>query len=631
MKFLEFQEEVNDALEAACERLGYKGIDIDLALPPGDEYGDLASSLPLRIAKQTSQTPAEVAVRLASELADSPKRSKYVGAVSPHRGGYLNFSINYPRFIKDSIEAVSIGELGKGKRGRKLIVEHTSVNPNKGLHIGTARNLVLGDSLSRVMDYLGDRVHVLNYIDDSGAQVADVIVGFLYMGLPSDAPPGVKYDVYCGDNVYTRVTAEYARNPTLKEKQAFVLKEIESGKGEVSTFTAKVVRRILDAQLETCWRLGASYDLLNWESQLVHSGLWGGIFEQLKKKGNVKFVTEGENKGCWVIPDPDTGEEKVVVRSDGTAVYVAKDIPYAAWKVGLVNDPFAYEVFSESQPGGRKLYTTILGKGRQDLGFGGSEMVVTVIDTRQAYLQRIVAKVLDWLEAGASRRYLHRSYEVVALSKKTATRMGFEIDKEFVHMSGRKGLYVNVDAVLGELKEKAIKETSNRNPKEGPAWVADVAEAVAVSALRYELIKQDPDKIIVFDTDEALKFEGDTGPYLLYTYARGRRILEKTEGTPRVDLQSAGKLVKPQERRLIKKLSMLDLAVAKAGEYLSPKEVAKYAHDLAVCFNDFYEGVPVNTEPDSSLRDARLALVEAASKVLSEAMGLIGIPSRQRI
>jgi arginyl-tRNA synthetase len=198
-------------------------------------------------------------------------------------------------------------------------------------------------------------------------------------------------------------------------------------------------------------------------------------------------------------------------------------------------------------------------------------------------------------------------------------------------MSGRKGLYVNVDSILGALNERAKEETRKRNPKEPEQWVDDVAEAVAVSALRYELIKQDPDKIIVFDTDEALKFEGDTGPYLLYTYARGRRILEKTEGTPRIDLQSAGRLVQPQERRLIKKLSMFDLAVAKAGEYLSPKEVAKYAHELAVCFNDFYEGVPVNSEPDSSLRDARLALVGAASKVLSEAMSLIGIPYRPRI
>ncbi|HYB76449.1 MAG TPA: arginine--tRNA ligase, partial [Nitrososphaerales archaeon] len=361
MKFIEFQDEVSRALETACERLGYKGVDIDVVLPPSDEYGDLASSVPLRIARLTSQKPSEVAVRLASELAELPKRSKYLGAVSPHKGGYINFTINYPRFLKDSIDAVAAGDLGKSKPGRKNVaIEHTNVNPNKALHIGHARNLILGDSLARVMTYLGNQIQILNYIDDSGAQVADVVVGFLFLGLPQEAPPGVKYDVYCGDSVYTRVTQEYLRNPALKEKQSLVLKGIESGRGEIAEFTSTLVRKILAAQLETCWRLGASYDLLNWESQLVHSGLWDGIFDLLKKQGYVRFATEGENKGCWVIPDPDTGEEKVVVRSDGTAVYVAKDIPYAAWKIGLVKDPFGYETYPGVQPDGRKLYSSVL-------------------------------------------------------------------------------------------------------------------------------------------------------------------------------------------------------------------------------------------------------------------------------
>jgi len=631
LKFLEFQDEVRGAIQSACNRLGYPDVEVDISLPPNDDYGDIASSVPIRIAKKTSQSPSDVAIRLGAELTNLLKDSRFVGEVSPHRGGYINFRIRYPRFFLESIEAVAKGDLGRGKEGKKLAVEHTSVNPNKGLHIGTARNLILGDSLARVLSYLGNEVQVLNYIDDSGAQVADVIVGFLHLGMSREAPPGIKYDVYCGDNVYTKVTAEYLRNPALKEKQALVLKEIEKGKGEIAELTAQVVRKILDAQLETCWRLGASYDLLNWESQLVHSGLWDVIFERLKQQGKVKYVTEGENTGCWVIPDPVTGEEKVLVRSDGTAVYVAKDIPYAAWKVGLVNDPFGYDVLPESQPDGKQLFTTVLGSRGRGPHFGPWDMVVTVIDTRQSYLQRIVSKVLDSLEAGASKKYVHKSYEVVALSKRTATTMGFEIGGEFVHMSGRKGLYVNVDSVLHDLRESAKNETTKRNPKEEPAWIDDVSEAVAVAALRYELIKQDPDKMIVFDSAEALKFEGDTGPYLLYTYARAKRILEKTEGKPMVDLTSAAKLVKPQETRLVKKMSQLDLAAAKAGEYLSPKEVARYAHDLAVCFNDFYEGVPVNSEPDPSLRDARLALVEAASKVLSEAMGLIGIRCRPRI
>jgi arginyl-tRNA synthetase len=632
LKFLEFQAEVEEVLAGALHELGYKKAVADVDLPPNDSYGDLASAVPIRLAKETGKKPGDIAVEIGSKAMELAKKSKYVGGVVPHKGGYVNFSLSYPRFLVDSVASITASnDLGAVReRGEVVAIEHTNVNPNKALHIGHVRNLVLGDSLVRVMRYLGQQVQALNYVDDSGAQVADIVVGFRFLGFPDEAPPGVKYDVYCGDQVYTKVTKAYEQDPTLKAKQSLVLREIEKGEGEISEYTRKIVRRILAAQLATCWRLGASYDLLNWESQIVHSGMWEKIFESLKKMKYVKFQTEGDNKGCWVIPDPDTGEEKVVVRSDGTAVYVAKDIPYAAWKVGVIGDPFGYEEYSKDQPGG-VLYSTTMDGKKGKVRFGGADLAVSVIDTRQSYLQRIVAKVLEEFREGASRKYLHRSYEVVSLSKKTASQLGFEIKGEFAHMSGRKGLYVNADTVLDKLKERAKAETKKRNLSEAEGWVSDVAEAVAVAALRYELLKQDPDKMIVFDLDDALKFQGDTGPYLMYTYARARRILGKTEGKPRVDAGSAAKLTKPQERALGKKMSMLDISANDAGEFLSPKEVARYAHELAVAFNDFYESVPVNQEPDPELRDARLALVDASSRVLAEAMRLIGVPVRDRI
>jgi len=631
LKFLEFQGEVEEVIADACRAAGYKNAEVEVGLPPNDSYGDLSSAVPIRLAKVSGKKPGDVAIEIAAKAMELAKKSKYIGGVTPHRGGYLNFTLNAPRFISDTIRDVSSGDLGATKeRGELVAIEHTNVNPNKALHIGHARNLVLGDSLVRVMRYLGQRVQALNYIDDSGAQVADVVVGFKFLGLPDQAPAGMKYDVYCGDSVYTKVNQEYTKSPELKEKQSLVLKEIEKGTGEIADYTRGVVRRILEAQLSTCWRMGATYDLLNWESQLVHSKMWERIFEDLKKGGYIKFQDSGENKGCWVIPDPETGEEKVVVRSDGTVVYVAKDIPYAAWKIGLIPDPFGYEVFSKEQPGG-VLYTTNLGGKKSGVHFGGVNLAISVIDTRQSYLQRIVAKVLDRMHQGASAKYLHRSYEVVSLSKKTATALGFEIEGEFAHMSGRKGLYVNVDTMLEKLKEKAIGETRKRNLSESDSWVADVAEAVAVAALRYELLKQDPDKMIVFDMEDALQFQGDTGPYLLYSYARARRILDKTEGNPGVDESSAAKLTKPEEIRLARRLSMLDISAETAGEFLSPKEIARFAHELAVAFNDFYERVPVNKEPDAQLRDARLALVDAASKVLAESMRLMGVPVKDRI
>ena len=631
MKFREFEGEVEEVIADSCRDAGFKDAEIEVTLPPNDDYGDLASAVPIRLAKLTGRTPGDMAVTIASKAMEHAKKSKYIGGVNPHRGGYVNFTLNRARFISDSISDIMRGDLGaEHEPGERIAIEHTNVNPNKALHIGHARNLVLGDSLVRVMRYLGHKVQALNYVDDSGAQVADIIVGFRFLGIPDEAPPGVKYDVYCGDSVYTKVNQEYVNNPQLREKQSLVLKEIEGGKGDIAEYTSGIVKRILQAQLSTCWRMGASYDLLNWESQLVHSKMWEKIFESLKKMGYVKFQDEGENKGCWVIPDPETGEEKVVVRSDGTVVYVAKDIPYAAWKIGIVDDPFSYEVFARDQPGGILYSTTLSGK-KSSTHFGGAQMAISFIDTRQSYLQRIVAKVLDELHEGASRRYLHRSYEVVSLSRKTAAAIGYEIEGEFAHMSGRKGLYVNVDTMLEKLKEKAKVETRKRNLSESEQWVEDVAEALAVAALRYELLKQDPDKMMVFDIENALQFQGDTGPYLLYTYARARRILDKTEGKPRISPSGAAKLEKLQEVKLAKQMSMLDMSAADAQEYLSPKEIALFSHELAVLFNDFYESVPVNKEPDTELRDARLALVDAASRVLAESMRLMGVPVKERI
>lgn len=632
MKFLEFQAEVEGVLADSLRSLGFKDAAVEVGKPPSGEYGDLASAAPLRLAKKSGKKPGDVAIELASAAMERAKGSRYIGTISPHRGGYLNFSLKLPLFIKDSVEAIISGDLGAGQiKGWSGAVEHTGVNPNKALHIGHARNLVLGDSLARVLRFRGHDVKVLNYIDDSGGQVADVIVGFQYLGISTDPPAGVKYDLYCGDKVYVRVNQEYSKNPALKEKRAIVIREIEKGEGETALLAKSVVERILRAQLTTCWRMAASYDLLNWESQIVHSGMWAQVFELMKQKSIVRYETEGDNRGCWVIPDPETGEQKVVVRSDGSVVYVAKDIPYAAWKVGIVKDPFAYEVYEKGQPSGALLYTTVLRGGKPESGYAGADKVVTVIGSHQSYLQRIVVKVLERLSPGSSTRYLHRGYELVALSKETAADLGFEVEGEVAKMAGRKGLYVNVDLVLDALKERARAETRKRNLAEADQWVGDVAEGIAVAALRYELLKQDPDKVIVFDMAESLKFEGDTGPYLMYTYARARRILDKTAGSPRMDEKSAAKLTRPQEAQLAKKMSMLDMSAQVAEDYLSPKEIARFAHDLAVVFNDFYEHVPVNKETDTEVRDARLALVDASSRVLAESMRLMGIPVKERI
>jgi arginyl-tRNA synthetase len=641
LKFREFEAEAREALLAAAKQKGYKLVEVELLRPPNPELGDLSSPVGLRLARETHKAPGTIAKELA-ETIDSGGKWHLIGGVEAHPSGYVNFRTNWGAFAHELLTSIlrSDGpvELDAPGPRKRVAIEHTNVNPNKALHIGHARNLVLGDSLVRTMKRLGHEVQTLNYIDDSGAQVADVIVGLKFLKISDQAPAGVKFDAYCGDVVYTKVNQVYERDPSLKDKQRLVLKEIEKGSGEISEYAEKVVAQILAAQLQTCWRLGARYDLLNWESHILRTGMWKEIFEELKAKGIAVLEKEGENAGCWVVKDPELGEDKVLVRSDGTVVYVAKDIPYAAWKIGLVGDHFSYRVYA-TQPDGSTLWTTTPTKSAgPEAGvpshprFGGADLAISVIDSKQSRLQKVVSRVLERLEGKESERYLHRAYEVVALSKRSAESLGLTVEKEFVHMQGRKGIYINVDTVLDALKNKSAEETKRRNPERSDEWVDAVADVLAVAAFRFELVKQDPDKIIAFDMESSLRLQGDTGPYLLYSYARASRILVKSGAKdPAVTEESAGKLTHPKEVALLKLMSTYDKSVIEAERYLSPKEIATYAHSLAATFSEFYEAVQVNSEPNPSLREARLAMIQGFRVILKDALGLLGMKALEEI
>lgn len=642
MKFAEFEAEVRDAILAAAEARGYKLAEVELLRPPNPGLGDVSSPVGLRLAREARKAPGAIAQEIAETVGESAKSWRLIGGVEAHASGYVNFRTNWGLFAYELLESI-LRPAGGVLRfdppgGRKRVaIEHTNVNPNKALHIGHARNLVLGDSLVRAMKRLGHDVQTLNYIDDSGSQVADVIVGLKFLNLSDKAPEGVKFDAYCGDVVYTKVNQVYERDPSLKEKQRLVLKEIEKGSGEISEYAERIVSQILAAQLETCWRLGARYDLLNWESHILRTGMWKDVFEELKAKGIAVLETEGENAGCWVVKDKELGDDKVLVRSDGTVVYVAKDIPYAAWKIGLVKDRFSYRVYG-TQPDGSSLWSTTSNppgaeaRAPSHPKFGGADLAISVIDSKQSRLQQVVSRVLERMEGKENERYLHRAYEVVALSKRSAESLGMAVEKEFVHMQGRKGIYINVDTVLDALKNKSVEETKKRNPDRSDEWLDSVAEALAVAAFRFELVKQDPDKMIAFDMESSLRLQGDTGPYLLYSYARASRILAKSGATdPKITEETAGRLTHPKEVSLLKLISVYDKSVIEAEHYLSPKEVATYAHSLAATFSEFYEAVQVNSEPDPSLRDARLAMVQGFRVILKDALEVLGMQALEEI
>ena len=619
--------------------------------PPQQAFGDLSCNVAFLLSKHLKKPPSKIATELAEAIRPLIQGS-YILSTDP-AGGHINFKANYARLSPATLSHVlsnpdNYGYPNSGK-DMQIVIEHTSVNPNKALHVGHMRNVIIGDTLYRIMRATNHRTTVLNYIDDSGVQIADIVVGFKFAGFPV-APPteNQKFDHYCGDEVYVKINEIYEKDPQVAEKRKLVLKEIEEGKSEIARFAMDITLRVLQEQLKTCWRMKVHYDLLNFETHIVGSKLWSKAFELLKTNGIAKYETEGKNKGCWVIEGKgkkkkeEEEEDKVLVRSDGTATYIAKDIPYAAWKLGLVEDPFYYQEYAK-QWDGSTLYATTLADGGSssksaaDRKFNGAERVITIIDSRQSRLQRIISQVLSKIGAGGSghKKYFHLSYEAVTLSSDTAKEFGIDIgDRQFMHMSGRKGIYVNADYVLDALHAKAYKEVKTRNPDFSDQQLNKLADEISISAIRYNMIKQDLDKIITFDIKESLSLEGDTGPYLQYAYARSQRILEKSEQqgiiAGRTDF-AFDRLTHESEIALIKAIAKLDLVVENAAKSLCPKSLAHYAYNLAMTFNLFYEKVPVLREQDNETRIARLGLVKAFGIALKNTVKVLGITALDRM
>jgi arginyl-tRNA synthetase len=526
--------------------------------------------------------------------------------------------------LNEVLQNPNYGCYDSGK-GKQALIEHTSVNPNKALHIGHLRNMIIGDVIYRIMKATNHRILVLNYIDDSGLQVADIIVGFAFAGFPLEpSDKSLKFDRYCGDEVYVKVNEMYRTNPSLEEKRRFVLKEIEEGTTDIAKFASRVTMRVLLDQLKTSWRMKTRYDLLNFESQIIHSKLSIRSFDLLKERGISILEDTGKNGGCWVLKLEDE-VDKVLIRKDGTTTYIAKDIPYAAWKLGVVDDPFFYYKFTDQWDGSSLWATTLESNHDQSRHqkFNSADIALTVIDARQSRLQRIISKILSQI-LKEDKRYQHIGYEAVTLSPETAKILGIDIgDKKFMHMSGRKGFYVNADYVLDLLHAKAYDAAKKRNPDLSLQSLNEIAEEIAVSAIRYNLIKQDLDKLITFDIKESLSLEGDTGPYLQYAYARSQRILEKA---PQLSFQTEYELLSgEQELDLVKAISKFDIVLEESARMLDPKLLARYAYRLATIFNLFYEKVPVLKEKDKDLMYSRLALVKAFGVSIKNVLNMIGV------
>ena len=628
MTFQLILDEIKNNLKKILDDLSISDVNFSVELAkPG--FGDVSSNIAFLLAKELKKNPKEITQMLFEKY--SQCSSTLVLKTEAHPSGYLNFFADWTKLSKlilsesylDTFGAVDIGN------NSNIIVEHTSVNPNKALHIGHIRNIVVGDTVSRILTKANYKVHVLNYIDDSGLQVADIIVGFKHFKFDEEPPNGKKFDHYCGDDVYVKTTQKYELDSSLEEIRKNTLKELEDGDSETAAFGDMITRKVLAGQLQTCWNLNVSYDCLNFESQIIRSGLWSKIFEKLKEMGLIEFENEGKNAQCWVIRGDDNEDDKVIVRSNGTATYIAKDIPYAAWKLGLLDDPFYYQKYGAPQPNSKTLWQTSLNNYSATPQNFTAQKVVTVIDSRQERLQKIITTLMEKFNSIPD-SYVHLGYESVTLSSDTAKTLGLETDGKQAQMSGRKGVYVSADSVCELLKQKITEETKKRHPEMEDSEIEKIAQSVSIGSLRYEMIKQDLDKIITFDLAKSLSLEGDTAPYIQYAYARASRILEKSGITPTTDVDFS-LLQEKSELNLVKTIGLFNLQVRDAANNFAPKVIARYCHDLAVAFNSFYEHVKVLDSDNDELKSSRICLVNSFNITLEKALDLLGISAPNRM
>ncbi len=600
--------------------------DVRFDYPPKLSMGDLSLLSAFIVGKREGKNLAKLAKDFASRLRGLPMVEEVSTA-----GPFINLRLNHGEFFhrlhrnRHRIEV-------EPKEGKNLI-EHTNINPNKAAHVGHLRNAVLGDSYHRLLRKIGEEVEVQNYIDDTGVQVADVVFGLLKMRnlRPGDWDRvGEKFDHYCWD-LYVEVERRMEEDPEALKERKRILKALEEGKGEYAEAGRALSRKIASLHLETMERLGIEYNLLTWESHIIALGLWAKTFRLLKERGVIRRAQEGPNSGCWVMDLEEGGEprEKVIVRSDGTATYVAKDIAYQMWKLGLQDKDFKYKIFKK-YPSGRLLYTTTLEEGEPG-NFGRARRVYNVIDSRQSYLQKIVKEAIRRLGyPEAAEGSVHLSYEMVALSKKSALALGFQAEGEAVSISGRKGIGIKADDLIRAVEERALQEVEKRHPELARNQKEDIARKIASAAIRYYMLKFTNNSVVLFDIEDALSFEGETGPYLQYSLVRINSIKAKAKERG-MDFGPARWKEKEDYWALVHSASRLDEVLEKVRESAELSLLAKYLFSLAQAFNLFYSKYPILNEKEPEERALRFALMELVEAKLKIGTYILGIEIPERM
>jgi arginyl-tRNA synthetase len=638
------------------------GLDVSVnsERPPRIELGEVASPVCFELAKRLKRAPRVI----AQEIAGAMGPIEGVARIEVAGGGYLNAFLDRAAYLREALARAGRESVAAPADAPKVIVEHTNINPNKAAHIGHLRNAALGDSFVRLLKYAGRRVEVQNYIDNTGVQVADVVVGFQHLG--KKTPQEVRalaaeprFDFLCWD-LYARVTQFYEEDAARQALRVEALKAIEAGAGPTAEIAETIAQAVVRLHLRTMERIDVEYDLLPRESEILHLKFWETAFEKLKAAGAIQLATGGKNAGCWVMRTGDAAESeaadgtdaaKIIVRSNGTVTYVGKDIAYQLWKFGLLGLDFHYAPF-HTHPSGKIVYTTTAREGDAAAPqFGRAAEVYNVIDSRQSYLQSVVFAGLRALAFTAQAdRSVHFAYEMVALSPRSAAEMGYLLSPEdekrsYVEMSGRRGLGVKADDLLDRLEASTREEVDQRHPELPAAERESMARNIAIGALRYFLLKFTRSTVITFDFLDALSFDGETGPYCQYAVVRARNIFRKLEEREPGASQAAR--ASAAEGKVIARLlaaplgddlwemallaGSLGATVAGALAVQEPAIVAKFAFQLAQSFNLFYHKHRILSEEDAEKKALLLSLVDLVERQLVTALRLLGIEAPERM
>jgi arginyl-tRNA synthetase len=656
--YLELQKQLAGCLRSVLQsRFSVEIENIPVEIPPELKFGELATPIALQLARTLRKAPKVIAQEIVEAIGTVPGFASFEVAGA----GYINARLDRGAGVR----AIVDGDGHSLDMQDHVLVEHTSINPNKAAHIGHLRNAILGDTFVRLLRAAGNQVGVQNYIDNTGVQVADVVVGFQHLEGKSLAEVrallgelkarGERVDYYCWD-LYARTSQWYEQgsaeeNAERKKFRYATLHAIEEGGNETAEVAELISTAVLRRHLETMLRLDIEYDFLPRESEILHLKFWDVAFEQLKQMGVLYFETEGKNKGCWVMRRPGAeiaeGEldedAKVIVRSNGTVTYVGKDIAYHLWKFGLLGRDFGYRKFFK-YPDHECWISTEHGEAGHP-HFGGATAIYNVIDSRQSDPQANVIQALRGMgHTVQADHYTHFSYEMVALTPRCAVDLGYTVSEEdlsrpYIEVSGRKGFGVKADDLIDKLIAATREEVEKRQTSREEAERQKIAEQVAIGALRYFMLKFTRNSVIAFDFKDALSFEGETGPYAQYAAVRIRNIFRKGGTTPEAELAKLaeiaelGKYLEGEENEDIwalwlragRRSLVLDQAIG-ASE---PAYLAKHAFQLAQEFNNFYHKHHILTEEDPAKKTFLLATAAVALRELVTVLGWLGIETPQ--